>query len=116
MGVFGGLLRWGLGRIWGVCGRKPGTRCIIYIMRRTQLYLDEDLWNILRVNARSRHTTVSELVRDAVRNRYLGKLEERRKAMQAIVGIRNDRTEFKDSEAYIRDLRAGTRIERFENE
>jgi hypothetical protein len=81
-------------------------------MRRTQLYLDDDLWNALHARARTSGTTVSALVRDAVRERYVGKLEERKKAMLAVVGIRKGRTEFDDPQAYIRALRSGTRLDR----
>ena len=59
-------------------------------MRRINLYLDDKLWNALRTRARSEGTTVSDLARQAARERYLGKLDERRKAMQALVGIRRD--------------------------
>ena len=81
-------------------------------MRRTQLYLDDDLWNVLRTRARKEGTTVSDLVRQAARERYLGKLEERREAMQALVGIRKDRSELSDSVEYVRRLRRGSRVER----
>jgi hypothetical protein len=81
-------------------------------MRRTQLYLDDDLWNALHVQARSQGTTISDLVRRAVRDRYLGDLDERRKAMLAFVGIRKDRTDLPDSTEYVRSLRRDTRIER----
>ena len=81
-------------------------------MHRTQLYLDDQLWNMLHARARSTGTTISELVRTAIREHYLGDLEERRKAMQAIVGMRKDRDEFKDPEGYIRKLRHSTRSER----
>lgn len=85
-------------------------------MHRMQLYLDDELWNILRARARGAGTTVSELVRTAVREHYLGDLEERRKAMQAIVGMRKDRDEFEDPEGYIRHLRNDTRLERINDE
>jgi hypothetical protein len=81
-------------------------------MRRTQLYLDDDLWTTLHARARSQGTTISDLVRRAVRDRYLGNLDERRKAMLAFVGIRKDRTELPDSTEYVRSLRRDTRIER----
>jgi Ribbon-helix-helix protein, copG family len=81
-------------------------------MRRTQLYLDDDLWNALRTRARKEGTTVSDLVRQAARERYLGKLEERREAMQALVGLRKDRSEFSNSVNYVRRLRRGSRVER----
>jgi hypothetical protein len=84
-------------------------------MRRTQLYLDDDLWNALHTRARSERTSISDLVRRAVRERYLGNLDERRAAMEAIVGIWKDRTDLPDStEEYVRSLRHDTRIERLE--
>lgn len=79
-------------------------------MRRTQLYLDDDLWNALRTRARNEGTTVSELVRQAVRERFLGKLEERREAMQGLVGIRKDRSDLSASVGYVRRLRHGRRV------
>jgi hypothetical protein len=84
-------------------------------MRRTQLYLDDDLWKALHARARSQGTTISDLVRQAARERYLGNLEERSKAMEALVGIWRDRTDLPDStEEYVRNLRRDTRIERLE--
>ena len=81
-------------------------------MRRTQLYLDNDLWNALHARARREGTTVSDLVRQAARERYLGKFGQRREAMQAFVGIRKDRTMPADSVGYVHSLRRGSRIER----
>jgi metal-responsive CopG/Arc/MetJ family transcriptional regulator len=81
-------------------------------MRRTQLYLEDDLWEMLHVRARREGSSVSELVRKAVRERYLGNLEERARAMQAFVGIRKDRTDIGDSTEYIRKLRHDDRLER----
>ena len=82
-------------------------------MRRTQLYLDDDLWNALHARARSMGTTISALVRDAARERYLGNLDERREAMEAMVGIWKDRTDLPDStEECVRSLRRDTRMER----
>ena len=81
-------------------------------MRRTQLYLDDHLWNALHARARSRKTTVSELVREAVRERYLGKREEQKKAMQGFVGSAKKRSEPVDAVEYVRSLRRGERLER----
>jgi hypothetical protein len=82
-------------------------------MRRTQLYLDDDLWNALHARAKRTGTTISNLVRQAARERYLGNLEERRKAMLAFVGVRKDRKDLPDStEEYVRSLRQDTRLER----
>ncbi len=60
-------------------------------MRRAQLYLDDDLWGALHRLARRDNTTISELFRQAVRERYLGDLEQRKSAMQAFVGTRMGR-------------------------
>ena len=81
-------------------------------MRRTQLYLDDDLSNALHARAQASGTSVSELVRQAVRERYFGKFEERKKAMQAVVGIWKDRAEFADPEGYVRKLRRDSRLDR----
>jgi hypothetical protein len=81
-------------------------------MRRTQLYLDDQLWDILHTRARSDKTTISELVRVAVRERYLGSRDARMKAMQAFVGIRKTGSGAPASADYIRSLRRGDRLER----
>jgi hypothetical protein len=81
-------------------------------MRRTQLYLDDDLSNALHARARTSGTSISELVRQAVRERYFGKLDELKKAMRAVIGISKDRVEFADPERYVRKLRRGTRLDR----
>jgi hypothetical protein len=83
-------------------------------MKRTQLYLDDDLWNALHERARTEGTSISDLMRKAARERYLGKLEGRQEAMQAFVGIRKDRSDLPDSVEYVRSLRRGNRLERLE--
>ncbi len=81
-------------------------------MKRTQLYLDDDLWSALHTRAHREGSTVSELVRRAARERYLGKLDARQAVMEAFVGIRKDRSELADSTKYVRGLRRGGRTER----
>jgi len=81
-------------------------------MRRTQLYLEEELWGALHARARSQQTTVSQLVREAVRERYLGKHGQRMKAMQAFVGIRKRASEAPDAVEMVRKLRRGDRLDR----
>jgi Ribbon-helix-helix protein, copG family len=80
-------------------------------VRRTQLYLDESLWTALHAHARREGTTISDLVRQAARERYLGDAKDRGDAMLGIVGIRKGRR-LPDSTTYIRDLRRGTRLEK----
>jgi hypothetical protein len=89
---------------------------MLYIVRRTQLYLDDDLWNALHARARSEGTTISELVRRAARECYLGNLEQRRQAMLGIVGIWKDRPDLPDSTEYVRQWRRDTRLDRLEKQ
>jgi metal-responsive CopG/Arc/MetJ family transcriptional regulator len=81
-------------------------------MRRTQLYLDEQLWGALHARAQNEKTTVSELVRQAVRERYIGHLETRRAAMQSFIGIRKARPEDLNPRSEVRRLRRGSRLDR----
>lgn len=81
-------------------------------MRRTQLYLDDELWQALHARARSERTTISDLVRRAAGERYLPDLDRRRDAMENFVGSRRNRPEFRNPEAYIRALRRDSRMER----
>ena len=85
------------------------------MMRRIQLYLDDDLWETLHLRAQASGSTISELVRDAVRERYLGSLETRNKAMQAVVGLWENRREIGDATAHVRSLRRGKRLNRISN-
>lgn len=81
-------------------------------MKRTQLYLHEDIWKALHIRSRQQCTTISELVREAVRDKYGSSPASRRQAMQAIVGLWKNRRDLPDSETYVRRLRKGTRLRR----
>jgi Ribbon-helix-helix protein, copG family len=83
-------------------------------VRRTQLYLDDDLWKALQIRSRESGSTISELVRQAVRDRYCDAHSGRKTAMQALVGIRKNRPEFANVESYVRKLRRGSRLRRLE--
>lgn len=84
-------------------------RCILYIMKRTQLYLDEDIWKALHIRSRENRTSISELVRQAVRDRYGSSVANRSQAMAAFVGIWKDRDDLPNARTYIRRLRRGKR-------
>jgi len=85
-------------------------------MRRTQLYLEDDLWMALHAKALLEGATISELVRVAVRERYMGNLADRRDAMLSVVGLWKNRSGVEDSESFIRNLRDDDRQERLEAE
>ena len=80
-------------------------------MKRTQLYLNDDMWQVLHDKAATSGTTISELVRQAVQEHYMAK-PNRKEAMMSIVGMWSDRTDMEDSETYIRNLRTDNRFER----
>ena len=88
------------------------SRAIIYIVRRTRLYLDDDLWNVLHAKARRRKSTVSELVREAIRDHYSGRRDERMKSMQEFVGTRREVSVSLDAVEYVRGLRRGSHLDR----
>jgi hypothetical protein len=81
-------------------------------MKRTQLYLHEDTWKALHIRSRQQRTTISELVREAVREKYGSSPASRRQAMQAVVGLWKDRDDLPDSETHVRRLRKGKRLRR----
>jgi hypothetical protein len=81
-------------------------------VKRTQLYLDEQDWAVLQIKARQSGLTVSELVRRAVRESYSGSTARRKQAMLAFIGIRKDRSGLPPTDAYVRKLRSGSRLER----
>lgn len=78
-------------------------------MRRTQLYLDDDLWTLLHALARRSNTTISDLVRSAVRTQYA--TAGRKEAFEKVIGIWKDRSDIGDD--YVRKLRRGSRIDKF---
>ena len=74
--------------------------------------MNEDIWKALHIRARQRKTSISELVRQAVREKYGRSAADRREAMQALVGIWRDREDLPNSEQYVRRLRKGKRLRR----
>ena len=81
-------------------------------MRRTQLYLDDDLWKLLHTIARQSGGTVSDLVRNAIREKYGQNSARRKEACEAIVGLWKDRTDIGEADDYVRELRRDSRLER----
>jgi len=81
-------------------------------MKRTQLYLDEDLWKLLHTVARQSRTTISDLARTAIREKYSRTTVSRKEAAEAVIGLWKDRTDIGDSSEYVRRLRRDSRLER----
>ncbi len=85
---------------------------MIYIMKRTQLYLEEDVWKMLRVKARQDRTTISDLVRLAVREKYLAGGSDRKDALLGALGLWKDRDDLPSTLTYLRRLRKDCRLKR----
>jgi hypothetical protein len=81
-------------------------------MKRTQLYMDDEVWKALQIRAKQSKSTISELVRQAVREKYLDKKAERREAMLSAIGLWKNRIDLPDTETYVRALRDDDRLTR----
>jgi hypothetical protein len=89
---------------------------MLYIMHRTQLYFDDDVWTTLQARARLEGKSISELVRIATRDRYMNNPEQRIADMESVVGLWKDRTDLPDTDTYIRNLRTDDRMNRLNTE
>ena len=82
-------------------------------MKRTQLYIEEDVFKALRRISKERSTTISELVRDALRKVYIGERPaDTEFILRETAGLWKDREDIKSAEEYVRAMRKDTRRER----
>ena len=72
-------------------------------MRRTQIYIDEKFYRLLKKESKTTGKTMSELIRESIKNRMNRRVEEILRRAEAVYGIWKDR-KF-DVEEYIRELR-----------
>ena len=85
-------------------------------MKRTQLYLDDDIARILSTMSRQRRQTVSELVRECVREKFGGKEKiDKAELARQLGGVWKDRKDLGGTKRYVRRLRADTRRQRLKN-
>ena len=79
-------------------------------MKRTQLYIDDDMAKILSTVSRQRGTTVSELVRECIREKFAEKKYIDKMALTLqIAGLWKNRQDLGDTAVYVRRLRKDTR-------
>ena len=82
-------------------------------MKRTQLYLDEEMARILDALSRQRGTTVSELVRTSLRERYMPARDlDKVSLARELSGIWKGRRDLKKIDQTVRQLRRGFRLGR----
>lgn len=83
-------------------------------MKRTQLYIEEDIFKTLQDISHEQMVSISELVRTAIRRVYM---KERPADADVILkkaaGIWKDRKDILSTEEYVREMRRDTRRERF---
>jgi hypothetical protein len=72
-------------------------------VKRTQIYVEEALWQVMTLQARRKKTSVSEIIREAVREKYWP--ARRKELLKAMVGLWRDRHDIGDASAYVRKLR-----------
>ncbi len=82
-------------------------------MKRTQLYLDEEMARTLAALGRQRGKTVSELVRESVQEKYMTRKElDKVSLARQLGGIWAKRRDLREIDRIIRRLRRGTRLKR----
>lgn len=82
-------------------------------MKRTQLYLDEEMARTLAALGRQKGKTVSELVRESVEEKYMSKKDlDKGQLARQLAGVWRDRKDLKDVDRMLRRLRKGTRLKR----
>jgi hypothetical protein len=85
----------------------------IHHMKRTQLYLDEEMAKMLTAISRQKRRSVSDLVRESLQERYMsGKALDKGRLARQIGGIWKNRKDIQDMDIIVRELRKGKRIQR----
>jgi len=83
-------------------------------MKRTQLYMDEDIFRTLKRVGRERSVTISQLVREALQKTYgREKPADAASILREAAGIWKDRKDLGATDDYVRSARKDTRRERF---
>ncbi|MBI2988855.1 MAG: ribbon-helix-helix protein, CopG family [Deltaproteobacteria bacterium] len=82
-------------------------------MKRTQLYLDEQMARTLAALSRQKGTTVSELVRESVQEKYMSKVDVDKVSLaRQLSGIWRNRKDLEEIDQTVRGLRKGKRLKR----
>lgn len=86
-------------------------------MRRTQLYLSDELYRYLSTLSRQEKKSISELVRSAIAEKYLIKdTIDKVDIVDRLAGIWKNREDMRSPGKYVRTLRKDTRKKRLRNE
>ncbi len=77
--------------------------------RRTQLLMEPAEFRRLQAAARARKTSVAQLIRSAVREKYLAPEPDKAALVEAIVGMRLPAVDWKRARRQIEEARADVR-------
>ncbi|RMG60639.1 MAG: ribbon-helix-helix protein, CopG family [Deltaproteobacteria bacterium] len=72
-------------------------------VRRTQIYLDEEIYERLKAESRIRKVSMSEIIRENLRHMRISDVTRMKRALKETAGIWRDREV--DVEEYVRDVR-----------
>jgi hypothetical protein len=85
-------------------------------MKRTQLYLDDDIARILSTVSRQTGQTISELVRQSVREKFRNTQQiDKADLARQLGGVWKNRKDLAETKKYVRGLRTDTRRKRLKN-
>lgn len=76
-------------------------------MKRTQIYIDEDLMQILKIQSKLKSKTVSEIIRDTLKEKFLKKRQRKQFFSNAAGLWKNQKFDVDD---YLRNIRKGKRL------
>jgi len=75
-------------------------------MKRTQIYLDKDIYQILKIESSLKNKNISSIIRDTLREKFISKKHST--AIEETAGLWKDR-DF-DVDEYVRKLRKSKRL------
>jgi hypothetical protein len=82
-------------------------------MKRTQLYLDEEMAKMLSTLSRQKGRSISDLVRESLQEKYMsGKSLDKGTLARQISGIWEKRKDLQNIDVVVRELRKGKRTKR----
>ena len=83
-------------------------------MKRTQIYLTNDEWKVLRKRAKQEHATVSSIIRAQIDRVFLERPAfDFDRALERTFGLWKDREDIPSTEPYLRQIRKGKRLDQW---
>jgi len=72
-------------------------------MKRTQIYIDDEIFSFLEKESKTSHRSISEIIRESIKDKYQYKSSVLLKRLNNVFGISKDRKI--DVDTYIRNIR-----------